>query len=53
MGGATSGPRRSRARWSEEEKQAIVTETSLPGTSISAVAREHNLNANQLQGWRR
>jgi len=53
MGGATSGPRRTRRRWGEEEKRAIVAETLLPGTSISAVARQHNLNANQLQGWRR
>jgi len=53
MGGATSGPRRTRRRWSEEEKQAIVAESSFPGKSIAAVAKQHKLNANQLQGWRR
>jgi transposase len=42
-----------RRRWHEDEKRAIVAETLLPGTSISAVARQHNLNANQLQKWRR
>lgn len=42
-----------RRRWHEDEKRAIVAETLLPGASISAVARRHNLNANQLQKWRR
>jgi len=53
MGGATSGPRRTRRRWSEEDKRAIVTETAAPGASIAAVARQHSLNTNLLHGWRR
>ena len=44
---------RTRLRWSEDEKRAIVAETLLPGASISAIVRRHNLNTNQLQGWRR
>ncbi|MDY0883595.1 transposase [Dongia soli] len=53
MGKAEAGPRRTRRRWSEEEKRVIVTETGLPGASLAAVARQHDLNANQLFGWRR
>src|SRR5260221_14785638 len=52
MGGATADLRRTRRRWSEEEKRAIVAAACRPGPSIAAVARQHDLNANQLFGWR-
>ena len=51
------GPgRRSRdsyRRWSDDQKRQIVAETFVPGTSISAVARRHDMNANQLFQWRK
>ena len=53
MSKAVAGSRRTRRRWSEDEKRAIVAETWLPGASLAAVARQHDLNANQLFGWRR
>jgi transposase len=39
--------------WSEEEKRRIVAETLEPGSSVSIVARRHDLNANLLFTWRR
>ena len=53
MGRTKSEPGRTRRRWSEEEKRAIVTEALVPGASIAAVARRHALNTNLLHGWRR
>jgi len=53
MGRTTSESVRTRRRWSEDEKRAIVTEASVPGASISAVARRYALNTNLLHGWRR
>jgi transposase len=44
--------RRRRVR-SEDEKRRIVSETFEPGSSVSAVARRHGLNANLLFTWRR
>ena len=35
------------------EKRRIVEETLGRGASVAAVAREHDLNANLLFGWRR
>jgi transposase len=35
------------------ERREIVEETLLPGTSVSRVARRHDLNANQLFYWRK
>ena len=40
-------------RWSDEQKRQIVAETYVPGTSISIVARRHDVNANQLFQWRK
>ena len=45
--------RRGRRIWSAEEKQRIVSETLMPGASVSVVARRHDLNANLLFTWRR
>lgn len=52
-GGAEAGERRRRRVWSEEEKRRIVAETFEPGSSVSIVARRHDLNANLLFTWRR
>jgi transposase len=36
-----------------KEWREIVEETLLPGTSVSRVARRHDVNANQLFYWRK
>jgi transposase len=47
------GGKRRRRIWSEEEKRRIMAETREPGSSVSIVARRHDLNANLLFTWRR
>lgn len=47
-----SEPERRRRR-TPQEKVAIVQETLEPGASVSAVARRHGVNANQVFGWRK
>src|SRR5574340_367740 len=47
------GDRRKRRGWSVEDKRRIVAETFESGTSVSVVARRHDLNANTLFTWRR
>ena len=42
-----------RRRWSEAAKRRIVAETLEPGSSVSIVARRHDVNANQVFRWRR
>lgn len=42
-----------RRRWPEALKRQIVAETLEPGSSVSIVARQHDVNANQLFLWRR
>lgn len=42
-----------RRRRSVEEKLAIVRETFEPGATVSGVARRHQVNANQVFGWRK
>ena len=51
MGIVVSRPKR-RFR-SKAERRAIVEETLKPGASVSLVARAHDVNANQVFGWRR
>ena len=46
-----SGERRRRA-WTADEKLAIIAESFSSTTSISDVARRHQLNRNQLFQWR-
>ena len=36
-----------------QERREIVEETFLPSTSVSRVARRHDVNANQLFYWRK
>src|SRR5437868_13350079 len=42
-----------RRNWSEALKRQIVAETLEPGSSVSIVARRHDVNSNQLFKWRR
>jgi len=46
-----TGVERRRA-WSDEEKQAIIAESSHDGVVISDVARRHGLRPQQLFNWR-
>jgi transposase len=39
--------------WSTQEKRQIVEETLKAGTSVSMVARAHDVNANQVFYWRK
>ena len=42
-----------RRRWTADEKRRIVAESEASGSSVSMVARRHDLNANMLFTWRR
>jgi transposase len=42
-----------RRDWPDETKIAIVAESLAPGVNISAVARRHGINPQQLFGWRK
>ncbi|TDY15588.1 transposase [Paraburkholderia sp. BL6665CI2N2] len=42
-----------RRRRSVQEKVAIVQETLEPGATVSAVARRHEVNPNQVLAWRK
>jgi transposase len=42
-----------RRRWTVDEKARIVTETLVPGTVVSVIARRHGLTPQQLFAWRR
>ena len=50
---AGRGSSNRRRRWPEALKRQIVAETLEPGSSVSLVARRHDVNANQLFQWRR
>ena len=45
--------RRTNKRWPEALKREIVAATLLPGASVSVVARQYDVNANQVFSWRR
>jgi transposase len=47
-----SGPER-RREWSRRDKLAIVVESFAPGVNASEVARRHDINPQQLFGWRK
>ena len=44
---------RSRRRWPMEEKRRIAQETFVAGASVSRIAQQYALNANQLFQWRK
>ena len=48
---ALSGGRR--REWPEALQRQMVAETLEPGSSVSIVARRHDVNTNQLFKWRR
>lgn len=47
-----TGPER-RRDWAETEKIAIVAKALEPGVNVSEIARRHDINPQQLFGWRR
>lgn len=49
----TSEEQRRNKRWPETLKREIVAATLVPGASVSVVARQYDVNANQVFGWRR
>ncbi len=51
-GGELLGQERRRC-WSPEQKLAMVRESLQPGQSVSVVARQNGVNANQLFQWRK
>ncbi|MDN5850829.1 MAG: transposase [Nitrococcus sp.] len=48
----TKSKRRNK-RWPEALKREIVAASYLPNASVSVVARQYDVNANQVFGWRR
>jgi transposase-like protein len=48
----TNGKRRRNKRWPEALKREIVAATLVPGASVSVVARQYDVNVNQVFGWR-
>jgi transposase len=42
-----------RRRWTNEEKAAIVAESTRPGVNVAEVARRFGVNRGLLQTWRR
>ena len=51
-GSNVSAKRRSRRRWSAEEKARIVRESFWPGRRVEDVARRYGLSRKQLSTWR-
>ena len=50
----TNGAKRRRnKRWPKELKREIVAATCRPGASVSVVARQYDVTANQVFAWRR
>jgi transposase len=45
--------RQRRRRYDPAFKRTIVEQTLVPGASVARIAREHDINANQLFKWRR
>ena len=50
-GSVVSAKRRSRRRWSAEEKARIVGESFWPGRRVEDVARRYGLSRKQLSAW--
>ncbi|WP_268823454.1 IS66-like element accessory protein TnpA [Paraburkholderia tropica] len=53
MSNASPKARRTHRVYSLEFKQQVVQETLEPGTSVSVVARRHDMNANVVFEWKR
>ena len=51
-GSGVSAARRSRRRWSAEEKARVVRESFRPGKRVGEVARRHGISRWQLSTWR-
>jgi transposase len=51
MGATAIG--RSHKRWPEALKREIVAASLAPGASVSVVARQYDVNANQVFSWRK
>ena len=49
----TNGEARSYKRWPEALKREIVAASFAPGASVSVVARQYDVNANQVFSWRK
>jgi transposase-like protein len=47
------GVRRRHRSWPEALKREIVAASLLPGASVSVVARQYDVNANQVFTWRK
>ena len=47
-----SGPER-RRRWSNEERQRILTEAFSPGACVAEVCRRHDISTALIYTWRR
>jgi transposase len=45
--------RRRKRSWPEALKREIVAATFVPGSSVSLVARQYDVNANQVFSWRK
>jgi transposase len=52
MGTTATGRRRHRS-WPEALKREIVAASFSPGSSVSVVSRQYDVNANQVFSWRR
>jgi transposase len=52
MGTTATGRPRNRS-WPEALKREIVAASLAPGSSVSIVARQYDVNANQVFGWRK
>ena len=52
MGTTATGRRRNRP-WPEALKREIVAASLAPGSSVSMVARQYDVNANQVFSWRK
>lgn len=49
----TNSGRRTNKRWPEALKREIVAASFAPGASVSTIARQYDVNANQVFTWRR
>ena len=49
----SANERRRHRSWPEELKREIVAASFVPGSSVSVVARQYDVNANQVFGWRK